>query len=95
MPGTSACLCYTLRGDGPKEKTAAMRTTAVAPGDEAVGSGTEERRRFGELLESLSANVSRTVVASEESVRSVLLALVTRGHLLLEDAPGVGKTLMA
>ena len=35
------------------------------------------------------------MVASEESVRSVLLALVAQGHLLLEDAPGVGKTLMA
>ena len=79
----------------PKEKTAQMRTTVVARSDEAAGSGAEARRSFDELLESLTANVSRTVVASEESVRSVLLALVTRGHLLLEDAPGVGKTLMA
>ena len=72
-----------------------MGTTTVAQDDGAAGPGTETRRRFGELVESLTQNVSRTVVASEESVRSVLLALVAQGHLLLEDAPGVGKTLMA
>ena len=72
-----------------------MGTTTVAQDDGAAGPGTETRRRFGELVESLTENVSRTVVASEESVRSVLLALVAQGHLLLEDAPGVGKTLMA
>lgn len=69
-------------------------TTAVQE-DGAVGSGSRTGRRFGELVESLAQNVSRTVVASEESLRAVLLALVTQGHLLLEDAPGVGKTLMA
>ena len=72
-----------------------MGTTTVAQDDGAAGPGTETRRRFGEPVESLTENVSRTVVASEESVRSVLLALVAQGHLLLEDAPGVGKTLMA
>ncbi|MCH8207328.1 MAG: AAA family ATPase, partial [Chloroflexi bacterium] len=72
-----------------------MGTTTVVRDDGAVGSEAETRRRFRELVESLTQNVSRTVVASEESVRSVLLALVTQGHLLLEDGPGVGKTLMA
>ena len=40
-------------------------------------------------------NVSASVVVSEETLRFLLLGLVSRGHILLEDTPGVGKTLTA
>jgi len=35
------------------------------------------------------------VLGKEEAVRQVLVALLARGHVLLEDVPGVGKTILA
>ncbi len=53
------------------------------------------QRQFQEKLQALIANISRVVVCDEEIVRQVLLGLLADGHILLEDTPGVGKTLMA
>ncbi len=53
------------------------------------------QRQFQEKLQALIANISRVVVCEEETVRRVLLGLLADGHILLEDTPGVGKTLMA
>ncbi len=39
--------------------------------------------------------VQKTVVGKGEIVLKVLLAILARGHVLLEDIPGVGKTTMA
>jgi MoxR-like ATPase len=46
-------------------------------------------------LEALAANVSRIIVGKPEVVRLALTALAARGHLLIEDVPGVGKTTLA
>ena len=46
-------------------------------------------------LERLAANVSSRVVVAEDKLKFVLLGLLTDGHILLEDTPGVGKTLLA
>ena len=72
-----------------------MANRPVRQTDSAPTSPVESQRRFQRHLRALIDNISETVVASEESVRFVLLGLVTQGHLLLEDTPGVGKTLMA
>jgi MoxR-like ATPase len=46
-------------------------------------------------LASLRRNVESVVLGKEEVVRRVLVALLARGHVLLEDVPGVGKTILA
>jgi MoxR-like ATPase len=48
-----------------------------------------------QLADRLVANVSRAVVAREEVVRLSVISLLAGGHLLLDDLPGVGKTLLA
>ena len=47
------------------------------------------------LIEKLEANISQAVYGKEEAVRLCLVALLANEHVLLEDVPGVGKTLMA
>jgi MoxR-like ATPase len=47
------------------------------------------------LIDQLEANISRAVYGKEEAVRMCLVALLAGEHVLLEDVPGVGKTLMA
>ena len=43
----------------------------------------------------LIQNLGRTIVGKQEAIRLVLVALFSGGHALLEDVPGVGKTLLA
>jgi MoxR-like ATPase len=48
-----------------------------------------------EQIETLTENLSRTIVGKDDAIRLVLVALLSGGHVLLEDVPGVGKTLLA
>jgi MoxR-like ATPase len=45
--------------------------------------------------ERLQANLEKVVLGKREEVRLALLALMGQGHLLIEDVPGVGKTMLA
>ena len=46
-------------------------------------------------FERVTANVEQVVEGKPEVVRLALISLMSEGHLLLEDVPGVGKTLLA
>ena len=48
----------------------------------------------GEKLQALQRNVRSVLLGKEEAIRQVLVALLARGHVLLEDVPGVGKTVL-
>ena len=50
---------------------------------------------FTDGFQRLLANVAAVVVVPEHTVRLALLGLVAQGHVLVEDSPGVGKTLLA
>jgi MoxR-like ATPase len=61
----------------------------------------DEHRRDG-MIESVSAfaaavadNVERVVVGKRGVIEHVLVGLLASGHILLEDAPGMGKTMLA
>src|SRR5213592_721368 len=43
----------------------------------------------------LRENIQRAVKVRDEVVRDVLVAMLAEGHVLIEDAPGVGKTALA
>ena len=46
-------------------------------------------------LARLAANVARVFRGSPEAIRLAIVALLARGHVLIEDVPGVGKTTLA
>ncbi|MEM9214742.1 MAG: MoxR family ATPase [Cyanobacteria bacterium P01_F01_bin.150] len=48
-----------------------------------------------ESIERLISNLGRAIVGKEQEIQLVLTALFSGGHVLLEDVPGVGKTLLA
>jgi len=50
---------------------------------------------FVARVQSVIDNVRRVVVADTEVLRLCLLGLLCQGHILLDDFPGVGKTLLA
>src|SRR6478609_4423665 len=45
--------------------------------------------------EKVLANVEHVIVGKHHEVRLALVALLCRGHLLIEDVPGTGKTVLA
>jgi MoxR-like ATPase len=60
------------------------------PGRERI-----ESAAAGETIRALVDNLGRVVHAPEETLRLCVLCLVSEGHLILEDFPGVGKTMLA
>ena len=48
-----------------------------------------------QLAEKIIQNVEKVMVGKTEAVRLAVIALISQGHLLIEDAPGVGKTMLA
>ncbi len=47
-----------------------------------------------QMVERIVANVARVVHAQLETLQLVVLCLVSEGHLIIEDFPGVGKTML-
>ncbi|WP_372595048.1 AAA family ATPase [Actinotalea sp.] len=56
---------------------------------------TEQTAWFAQTFDSLVENVGQALLGKEESIRLALTCMLAEGHLLLEDAPGTGKTSLA
>src|SRR6266581_9117989 len=54
-----------------------------------------EPQRAAEVLSRLEANVHDVIVGKQEVVRMAAAGLVAGGHVLLQDLPGTGKTMLA
>jgi MoxR-like ATPase len=50
---------------------------------------------FQSAFERIATNIERTIQGKKDVIRLSLIALIAEGHLLLEDVPGVGKTMLA
>src|SRR5882672_755905 len=48
-----------------------------------------------DLVATLEANIARVIRGKPAAIRHAVIALIARGHLLIEDVPGVGKTTLA
>jgi MoxR-like ATPase len=51
--------------------------------------------RANGILDAVLNNVERVIVGKRQEVELALIALVCQGHVLIEDVPGVGKTVLA
>lgn len=47
------------------------------------------------MLESIKENISKVMIDKEKEIELMLIAMISDGHILLEDVPGTGKTTMA
>jgi MoxR-like ATPase len=70
--------------DGPK-----MAISPIAPSKGLAPAA------VGELARELIANVERVIVGKHEQVALAVATLLAEGHLLVEDIPGVAKTMLA
>jgi MoxR-like ATPase len=63
--------------------------------DAASATGAHGSRNVMQQLESVVAQVSNIILGKERQIRLAITCLLARGHLLIEDVPGVGKTMLA
>jgi MoxR-like ATPase len=52
-------------------------------------------KEASQIIDQLQENVCRAAVIERQALRLILTTILANGHLLLEDVPGVGKTLVA
>ncbi len=55
----------------------------------------DEIKAVGQLAERVQQNIGSVIVGKEQAIELLLVALATGGHVLLEDVPGTGKTMLA
>ncbi len=55
----------------------------------------EQASWFAQTFDRIVGNVSQAVLGKEHQIRLALTCMLAEGHLLLEDAPGTGKTMLA
>jgi MoxR-like ATPase len=48
-----------------------------------------------QLVEKVSGNIEKVIYGKQKEIRLCLVALLCEGHVLIEDVPGVGKTVLA
>ena len=48
-----------------------------------------------DTLDNIVEEIGRVILGKEEAIRLSLACLLARGHLLIEDLPGVGKTILS
>ena len=55
----------------------------------------QDWQRFSERFQEIETNVERVIQGKHDEIRLALVALIAEGHVLIEDVPGVGKTMLA
>jgi MoxR-like ATPase len=55
----------------------------------------EQMEKAQKVAQSIIANVEKVIVGKKNVLELAVIALLAKGHLLIEDAPGVGKTMLA
>jgi len=58
-------------------------------------SGIKKADKISTRIEALQKNIGRVIKGKPEAISLAIITLLARGHLLIEDAPGVGKTILA
>ena len=84
-----------LGGRRPRTAVSAAGRRPTRDGNGMTAGGSMSRSVFAERFDAIVANIEKVIQGKTDEVRMVLVALVADGHVLLEDMPGTGKTMMA
>src|SRR4030088_1772086 len=87
------------RGLMAKTRTArtATRKKSTSRPSQAAGYvvGNMNAKRFQEAFEGIVGNVEKVIKGKSDVIRLALVAMLCEGHILFEDVPGTGKTVLA
>ena len=54
-----------------------------------------EIKELKETIDTIISNINTVIVGKEKQIKLLLTAVLAEGHILLEDVPGTGKTMLA
>lgn len=83
-PGAFGKPCAALK---PCGKLVILQVGSPAKGSVPYAAQTNDQRT--------AQNIGKVIVGKEEAIEHALVALLCKGHVLIEDVPGVGKTTLA
>lgn len=55
----------------------------------------EKHDMHSEDLKKIIDNIEKVIIGKRETIKLLLVGLLTKGHILIEDVPGMGKTMLA
>lgn len=73
----------------------AIKTTARKSGSGDDETGGMTAKQFKQHFDAIVNNIETVIKGKNEAVRLALVAIVCEGHILFEDVPGTGKTMLA
>lgn len=73
------------------EPLSPARADVYAPDAERAARVTQFKKQFDETI----ANAGKVIKGKDEIIKKVLLTMTAKGHVLLKDVPGTGKTMLA
>lgn len=76
----------------PQELTSAQESTAYK--EQPTEQGQQELQQASNLANNLLQEIKRVLIGQDAVIEQVLVALIARGHVLIEGVPGLGKTLL-
>src|SRR5258708_31680032 len=85
----------------PDERRKHMAATATPPRTSTRPGATSGRRKpltgagFQERYEAIVTNIEQVIKGKNQPIRMVINAILAEGHVLLEELPGAGKTMLA
>ncbi len=75
-------------------------TQAAGQGDVAKKDSTKAKNdlaaveKWGQTYKDLTTEISKVIIGQQDVIEQMVVAMLARGHALLEGVPGVAKTLM-
>lgn len=55
----------------------------------------DNNQNIVDIYTRLTKNMEKVIIGKERAVQLAVIALICHGHVLIEDVPGVGKTVLA
>ncbi len=79
----------------PSQRGRATRRTTASPAAKSSGGAKITINEFARVFDEITDNVCKVILGKEEVVRLSLAAIMCEGHVLFEDLPGTGKSMLA
>ena len=55
----------------------------------------QDMKDIKQLVEEITKSIQKVIVGKSDTIELLIISMICRGHILLEDVPGIGKTTLA
>src|ERR1700722_11013192 len=76
------------------DKPVTVNPVSVEPAPELASQDLESVKKLREAFATIKKQLARVIVGQDQVIEELLIALFSRGHVILEGVPGLAKTLL-